>query len=233
MSIGYPDFQRYPSAQSANLLPSYTVTHSPGTGQTGVKAVSSWAAVTLRYVSTAGFGQVSLVWYADSAGATEITRDTWLVSFSTGLFVTVPVKGPFVRLIFNNTGGTNWSVNQSLTGTNNAVPGVRYPVTGNALIDTNVPLLPSATSEEALPWIKGGAAVFAFRPADATGKLTPIVQQFNEAGTETGQVVNMSGATAPFVVSVALPDTPCGLRVINTDGAASHTYTASLITVQS
>lgn len=232
MSIGYPDWQRYPNWQSANILPSYTVNHNPGTGQTGVKAVSSWQAVTLSYVSTSGFGTVALVWYADSAGATEIARDTWLISLNCGLLVTVPCKGPFCRLIYNNTGAATWSVNQYLVGTNVASPGIVYPVTGNVIIDTNIPVLAGATSLDFLPWIKEGRAVLAWHPTDTSAKLTPIVQQFNESEQETGQIVNLGVGAVTQVVPVALPPTPCGLRVINTDGANAHGFTASLITVQ-
>lgn len=231
MTVGYPDWQRYPNWQSSNILPSYTVNHSAGTGQTGIKAVSNWQAVILRYVSTANFGQVTLSWYADSAGATLITEDTWLVSADTGLFVTVPCKGPFVRVKFNNTSGGTWSVNQMLVGTNVASPGLVYPVTNNSIIQSNVSVGAGATANFFLPWIKEGFAVFCFKPATGVTQLTPIVQQYSESEGATGQIMNIGTGNTANGITVALPPTPCGIRVINTDGAAAHTFTTSLITV--
>lgn len=228
-ATGYPDSQGYAQWRGTDVSSAIVTPLAPGDHSTGPQLVTSWRGVHVRVVPSLGQGRVTLQWWGDLAETINLGSDQWGVNTTTGLNVKVACKGPVCDMHINNTGAGNLGGQVQLVPVNAITADFEYAVTDNWLNSGTITVPASGTSDTMLPFVQRGLACVSYLPSDATGKLTVQIANFHEDGTFNAQIANLNGPTTPLTQLVGLIDDICGVHVINTDAAASHTYAVRLV----
>ena len=226
---GSPDFQQYAQWQGSNLLPAYSQVLAPGVTRSGVQTVASWSGVEAACKPSAGYGLVTVHWWADAGEATEIRSDTWAVNALGGLAVRIPVFGPFCSMDINVTSPGNMTARTTLRGINNAAPQFNYPMTQSVIAVSGKSVAAAATDLTFLPYIRKGPASLFFAPSDTAGKLLVILEVANPDSSQNYQIAGLGNPTGIVNQPVVLPDDLTALKVINQSATTAHAYTAALI----
>lgn len=224
----YPDWQSFPNAQSDNLFSVFNATLPPGTYNTAILPALSWSSIIIISGATAGAYQIAIVHWADAAGTQAIDSDSWPVNASTRLVVRSPLRGKYVQIFITvtsavNATGTFWANFLSASSDR-----ISFPVGQQNLSDFNHALAASATKTYDIGEIVGGQAFFYVKPYDATGKLAVTILTVDELGNPGQLVCDFGNPTAILRQQLAVPDKIVRVQVVNTDGAASHSYDLSL-----
>lgn len=228
---GFPDYQAYAVWRSSNLLNAYHQVLSQGDNLSGVQSMSQWRSAQVRVrgdSATTGNALVTLSWYDDTNKSHNLGSDDWPVNLATALDVLVPAKGPYCELNIHVVSAATFTAATQLVGTNIGSDKISYPNSENFINETGVTVAAGTNSDDVLPFVYGGLASVNFVPSDTAGKLTFIIGRYNGDGTFDDQVHNYGQPTAPVNDLIVLPDAICGIHVINTDGAAPHTFGARL-----
>lgn len=191
---------------------------------------AAWASFQIR-VTTQTFGCVfSVAWFADSALTQGVGTDTWNVNHSTGLSAIYPVEAPFCKISVNND-TTTAAITGTIyvIGTQINAEVIKYPVTAQSLLLTNIAVLASATNSYHPSFIARGGGLFTFTPSDALGKLNVAIFAEDDGFNHLGTLYTLTGPTAPVSVLLSFPDQPLGVNVTNTDGAGPHSFGLALV----
>lgn len=228
---GFPDWQAYAVWRSSNLLTAYHQVLSQGDNLSGVQGMSQWRSAQVRVrgdSATTGNALVTLSWYDDTNKSHNLGSDDWPVNLGTSLDVIVPAKGPYCELNIHVVSAATFTGSTQLAGTNIGMDRISYPNSENFINETGTSVAAGTNSDLVLPFVYGGLASVNFVPSDTAGKLTFIIGRYNGDGTFDDQVHNYGQPTAPVNDLIVLPDSICGIHVINTDGVSAHTFGARL-----
>lgn len=227
---GSPDWQKPVQWRTQNLFTAISQTFAPGTTYTAYLVMQAWSSVLLRVQPSAGYGKVTVYWYATASAADFIGSDTWLVNSNTGLFVMLPVEGTYMVVGVDVTSSVDMTARTYLCGVNNGAGSIYYPITGNDVFETSVTLAASGAADYYLPFIRKGAANLYFDPYDTAAKLYALARVTDEAGAATGTFADTGLPTAPVNISLVCPGKPVAIHVANSDTAASHEFGLAFVT---
>ena len=228
-SGGHPDWQTIVQSQTLNLFAALQPTYGTGNTDTPVIPTGNYGSIQCLCQATGAGMQLSVHTYTDAAGVNEFAVDTLLLRQGGVVQPRFPIRGPFIRLrIFNNSGGSAAALTWAqLVST--ATPTMTFPITSAIAGENSRNLAASGTLTYALVVMKPGLANFHFKPADATGKLNVSVFTTDEFSNPVLDIATFTGLVAEVNTQLVLPARPVSMQVINTDGAAAHTYSISLI----
>lgn len=225
----YPDWQQFPTAMGGNMFPAVTQDLIPGAHATPVIPVTSYSSLSVVIVPAAGAGTLTVSHWADEAGTVSAETDTWRFRPGASLVMRTPLRAAYVSLSIAVTSPGNLTASTWASLLSSASDRVSYPVTGQvANIDTR-PLAGGAVDQWRMPAVVGGAAVLAFAPADATGKLSVEVFTTDELDNEMYMVMFPVAPTVPLMQALQLPGEITVVQVTNTDAANPHTYGMTLL----
>lgn len=224
----YPDWQTFPNAQSDNLFPSYTQVLTPGLHTGTMLPALSWSSVIVIAGPSAGAGQIQIGHFADLAGTQEIDSDTWPINTSTRVVVRTPLRGKYLRIDYTVTSAGSMTVQNWANFLSASSDRISFPVSQQNLSDFSHALPASATATYNIGEIVGGQAFFYVKPYDATGKLSVFMICVDELGNPGQLVCDFGNPTAILRQQLAIPDKIVQVNIVNTDGAAAHTYDFSL-----
>jgi hypothetical protein len=224
MSIGYPDYQSYAQWRGA-VFQQNNAEAIPNTGKIhGPFAMYQWSAVHVRVSATVGYFRVRVRWWADAAGTISVGGDNCNMPNTAVLNVYVPSKGPYVTLEFDTVSAAGATAAVTFTPMNGATSRIYYPVTFNPLADATVSI--AASGQLLIPQytIHKGLATVNYVPGDANGKIHLTFITVNVDGTISQNLWDFGNPVASLFQQVVWPDVPVEITLVNTDGAAAHTF---------
>lgn len=224
----YPDWQSFPNAQSDNLFPGFTQTLTPGVHPGTVLPALSWSSVIIIASPTAGAAKLTITHYADAAGTQAIDSDTWSINATTRIVVRTPLRGKYVRIDYNVTSAGNLTVENWANFLSASSDRVSFPVSSQNISDFDHVLAATGDITYNIGEICAGNALFYFKPYDTTGKLAVVIHSVDELGVTGELIADFGKPTALVQQLITVPDVILQVEVVNTDGAASHTYDFSL-----
>lgn len=230
---GHPDYQAYAQWRGLNLFPDTVLNQAPGSVTFGPFTMTHWSALWLRMLITAGQAQVSLHWWADAAATIGLGADTFFVNATTSLLTSMPVQGPYLTVVVNNTGGINLVGTRWMTGSNNNPGRPIFPITTDEASAINIAVTSGTPVNRRPGFIMGGLGYLMVNPRDATGHLTFVLQQLDETNTVQAILWQAVGITALVTLNFVAPAIPIQLQVTNNDGAAQHNFDCFLIVTAS
>lgn len=228
---GYPDYQTYPQWTGANMLAGLAMNYPTGVAVLYAGPAPAFASLHLRIGPATGFGSVTVVWSLDAAFTEQVGTDNFNVTFRTALFAVVPVEAPYVRVSVSVTSVAAMTGAQYMTGTNVAAAAPTTRTTPQTLHPTAVSVAASATSDSYIAFLMGGHGNLYIAPADAAGKLNFALQVVDQSDALQWTLFESDAPAAPASAMVHVPVQIVRLRVTNTDAAAAHSYSASLVVV--
>jgi hypothetical protein len=225
----YPDWQTFPTAMAGNLLTSASQTLTPGHHVTGVLPVTSFASLSIVIVPTAGACQVTVNHWADAAGTISTETDTFRARVGGALVVRLPLRSAYVSIDLFVTSAGNLVASTWATLLNSASDRVSFPVPGQQAGAENTVVNAGATDQWRMPAINAGAAVLAFLPGNTLAKLTVEVFTEDELGNVMYHLMWPVAPAAGITQALQLPGEIVVVQIVNTDGAAAHSYGVSLV----
>ncbi len=227
--IGHPDYQNFAITKSDNLFSSFTTVIPPGTVNTAIIPVTSWSSLALNMRCSTGQAKITVTHFADLAGTLIIGSDTWFLRTTCKLNVITPLRGPFVQITTQVTGGVNLTVLQFCAFLSAPAQRISFPV-GFQSAGVNVRALPASSSDFwNLPTICAGNASLIFAPSDALAKLHVRVGAFDETGTLLFYVADFGFPAALINQSLQIPDVTIALEIDNIDAGGPHSYGSTLM----
>lgn len=224
----YPDWQSFPTAQSANIFPAFSQTLTPGTHSTPVVAAANWSSLAVIVKPSAGAGQLQVNHYADAAGTQIIDSNKWPINTTTYLDVRTPLRGLYANLQLFVTSPGNLTATTWANFLSASSERISFPAGQQNVSDFNHSLAAGATMNYSPGVIAAGQAEFYIKPYDALSKLNVALLTADELGNN-GQLVADFGTPAAIVRElITVPDLILRLSITNTDGANPHSYDFSL-----
>lgn len=193
-------------------------------------ASAAWASFQVRFTCQAFGAILTIDWFAD-AGLTEgVGTDSWNITHLTGLQMVYPVQAPYCRIkVTNNQTTAAIAGTIYVIGTQINVESTKYLVTAQTVLQTGITLAASGTNAYHPSFLARGNAQLTFTPTDATGKLSVSLFAEDQAFNHNATLYSNPGPTGQVTVPLQIPDQPLGLNIVNTDGAAPHSYDVALI----
>jgi len=225
----YPDWQQFPTAMGGNLFPAVAQDLTPGAHATPVVPVTSYSSLSVVILPTAGAGQLTVSHWADPAGTVSAETDTWRYRPGAALVMRTPLRAAYVSLTLTVTSPGNLTASTWASLLASGSDRVSYPVTGQVANIDDRPLPGGAVDQWRMPAVVGGAAMLAFAPADALGKLQVEVYVTDELDNEMYMVMFPVAPAAPLMQPLQLPGEITVVQVTNTDPATPHTYGVTLL----
>lgn len=225
----YPDWQTFPVAMGTNLFTSPSGPIPPGTYPTAVIPVTSFSSLSVVIVPTAGAGTLTVNHWADAAGTISTESDTFRFRVGGALVVRTPLRSGYVSLTLAVTSPGNLTGSYWATLLASASEHVTFPVTGQQAGVDNTTIAAGATDQWRLPAICGGEALLSFLPGNTLSKLTVEVITEDELGNEMYHLMFPVAPAAGINQLLVLPGEVVVVQVVNTDGAAAHSYGVSLV----
>lgn len=226
---GAPDWQDFTSTKSANLFTNFSITRAPGTYNTAIFPVVNWSSLALNVRVTAGQAIIQVTHYADQAGTQIIGSDRWFIRPTHKLTVITPLRGPYVQVTTQITGGVNTPLLQYCTFLSAFASKIDFPVGFQSAGINGFTAPISSTAFYDIPSICAGAAQLKFIPSDAAGKLRLRIIATDETGGTLFSVADYGLPTTSLNVGLQVPDLPIVVQIDNTDAVAVHTYDVELI----
>jgi hypothetical protein len=225
---GHPDDQSYAVWRDTPAI-NETTAFVAGDTAYPIKTTSHFASLHLHCHLNSGQASIKLVHVGTGPTELKSLSYQWKITTLTGLVAIVPLLSTQWRLHVVVPAAQNANVDITATPTNVGVQDIAYPVVGNNIIVGTTSIPASGTDKNDLTHIQGGQAFVEVIPFDTSAKLKFFVVEQNDDGSTGSTVWENDGPTAIHTDFLMLPDTPCSLFVSNTDGAAAHSYKASLV----
>lgn len=223
-----PDWQRFTNAQGTNLFPAFTQTLPPGLNKGQVIPALSWSSVIISVSVQSGAGQFQIGHFADAAGTQQIDSDTWPVTPTTRLVVRTPLRGTYIRLDYNVTGGGNMAVNNWAGLLAASSDRLSFPVSNQNISQFNHSLAASGTFTTHTGEIAAGLALFYYKPYDTAGKVAVVLHAISELGVPGQLIADFGSPTATVQQLITVPDVIIEAKMINSDAASAHSFDFSL-----
>ena len=224
----FPDWQQFPTAMGGNLFGAVSQNLAPGPHPTAVIPVTSYSSLSVVVAPAAGAGQLTVAHWADPAGTVSAETDTWRFRPGAALVMRTPLRAAYVSLTLTVTSPGNLTASTWASLLASTSDRVSYPVTGQVANIDSRPLAAGAFDQWRVPAIVAGPAMLAFKPADATGKLTVEVYTTSELDVEDYMIMFPVAPTVPLMQPLQLPGDITVVQVTNTDGVSAHTYGVTL-----
>lgn len=225
----YPDWQTFPTAMASNLFTSPSQNLAPGHHVTAVLPVTSFSSLSVVVLPTAGAGQLIVNHWADAAGTISTDTDTLRYRVGGALVVRLPLRSAYVSIDLFVTSAVNLVASTWATLLNSASDRVSFPLPGQQAGVDNTVLNGGATDQWRMPAIVGGNATLAFLPGNTLAKLTVEVFTEDELGNAMYHLMFPVAPVNGIVQPLSLPSEVVLIQVVNTDGAAAHSYGVSLV----
>lgn len=227
--IGAPDFQSSVQQIGPNLLPSVVTTVGLGTTTVFGGLVSSFAAVLLRWQPTAGYGKITLNWWADAAFTQAVGLNGWRVNTSTALVLAHPVRAPYLTVVASTVPAGGMTANSYLAPVANYPGRIYYPIVATEIHQDGVALGAGASAPYLIPFIRPGLAGVNIKPNDNMGQLEFTVRKYNADSTLDTPVANLGQPTGLLYQQVIVPDDIWGVQVTNMDAVNPHTFSLDVV----
>lgn len=228
MSIGYPDWQRAPSAVGPNLFGTQDISVPVAGKSFGPYPVAGWRGVVLSVTPTAAYSKVAVQWWETSAMVNLLKADTWELPLESQLYVSMPAFGPYVQAAFSGSLAGTFTAVAALRGTSTAGPAMTYPVTGGGIDENGVSLAAGHTATYISPFIRAGQAFLSFNPYDTTGNLHVILLSVTGALAAKSTVAYFGTPTVASTWLTVVPAVALALQVVNVDASAAHQFDVRL-----
>lgn len=226
---GYPDFQSYPQWLTEPVVNLQAANLPNGTNVLYAGASPAFAALQIRATPNNGYGRLQVQWFLDAALTVGAGTDTWQVNAQTGLLIIYPVQAPYCKIVFITTSAAALGGLILVTPTNVPVPGAVSRANNIGIHDTSTSVAASATHLTIPPFLGQGPATWWVAPADTSAKLSLSVVATDETGAVVYTILDAGTPTAGTSFALTVPLVPIAVRAVNTDAAAAHVYSQSLI----
>lgn len=224
---GHPDWQAYANWRGT-LVQTGFVNYAPGTTVIGGYVFTNYASVYISLIQQFGTGQLILTWYNDQA-QTFVTESIPLnLAGNTIINVLMPADGNLLSVSVNNTGAGNLNFNLNILPMNIAVGKPVFHVNPNIVAQTNFTVGINTFVNVAIANMFAGMTYLYFDPQDGANKLTFRIYTIDLNGAQNQRICNFSALAAPSHQLIVMPSTPCIAQIINSDVAATHTYSWAL-----
>lgn len=222
MSIGYPDYQTYPTWTGTPV----NVVNASVSNTTPYKQDFQLGNFSALLIETAGqaFGLgVTVTYYTDSTKTAQGASLSWTLQAVTSLNVIIPNLGAYAEITLSMTQTGSQTVGLFVTPLNMPITKPVYFKPGNGIFSSNT-VAASGTQRYNLTQTTEGTIYLFFVPGDATGKLNVDVQQVDQSGANIYPAIKAVGPAAGVYLTGVAVNAPYTVVVTNTDAAGAHAF---------
>lgn len=227
--MGHPDWQTYPNWRGVPLIQENAI-FPVGFTNRGPFSLNNYQSVLINVVTPPDNMLLFVQFFTDTTLATLVEELSITFGDSVNVNVIFPAVANALRIRIDNNGGAGAILQYAATPVNIPVSRPTFFATKNEVNVVNTAVPASSNAFFQLPFIQPGLAHLWLNPRDASGKLNFLVR--SGSPTVVGPpIFVINGPVAFDQRLIGLTDRPYLLEVSNTDGAAAHSFDASLIPV--
>lgn len=227
---GHPDDQSYASWRGP-LLGSATAAHIDSTHPITVQGyVTNFASIFLFLSNINPVGlQVQVVFFVDATQAQLCGSTAWTIRQGGGLSCYTPALGNFVVITLSTNDATGGTILYTFAPSNTPCSSARYNSSGALVEQFNQSIAANTTSNFSLQTVAEGPASVYFNDLAASTHLSFGVITVSDSGVRTGRILFVAAPATVFNGVLYVPRGPIAVQVVNNDGAAAHSFDASLV----